>query len=197
MQINLRFPSLPKLLTAAAATLLVGVLGTTMVAAQQSQPVTRGNGELTTDDSTVAPGQSFTATGSGFAPGALVSFTLEPGSQSLGSALADASGDVIADLTIPGSTSPGSYLVKATGADPNAAIMVLNAEIEVTAAGADGADDELGSETRPTAPGGSASGPAGTLPRTGADLIGLGLAGVVAIGLGATALVARGRRAGP
>ncbi|MGH9013414.1 MAG: LPXTG cell wall anchor domain-containing protein [Acidimicrobiia bacterium] len=102
---------------------LLSLLGAPALA--QEYPPT---GSLTVSDSTVTPGQTITASGTGCAPGASVTFTLDPGGTTLATTTADSSGGFSAQVTIPVGTAPGTYTL-AAACPP----VVLNTTITVQA----------------------------------------------------------------
>jgi hypothetical protein len=142
------------LTVAAAFTLLLAV-----PAHAQDYPPTGGG--LTVSESTVSPGESFTVSGEGAEPGAIVTFTLKRSSSSalgsrrvvaagpslarlvaavrpqaqssvtLGRATANAAGEFSATLTIPAGTAPGVYTLTASSGGEVLSV----ATIRVVAAG--------------------------------------------------------------
>jgi hypothetical protein len=143
------------LTTAAAFTLLLAV----PAHAQDTYPPSSGG--LTVSESTVSPGESFTVSGEGAEPGAIVTFTLKRSSSSalgsgrvvaagpalawlvaavrpqaqssvtLGRATANAAGEFSATLTIPAGTAPGVYTLTASSGGEVLSV----ATIRVAAAG--------------------------------------------------------------
>jgi hypothetical protein len=124
----------------------------------QGYPPTSGG--LTVSESTLSPGESFTVSGEGAEPGAIVTFTLKrsssalggnrvvaagPGlarlvaavrpqaqsSVTLGRATANADGEFSATLTIPAGTAPGVYTLTASSGGEILSV----ATIRVVAAG--------------------------------------------------------------
>lgn len=142
------------LAVAAALTLLLAV----PAHAQDGYPPTSGG--LTVSESTLSPGESFTVSGEGAEPGAIVTFTLKRSSSSLGGsrivaagpglarlvaavrpqaqssvtlgrATANADGEFSATLTIPAGTAPGVYTLTASSGGEILSV----ATIRVAAAG--------------------------------------------------------------
>jgi hypothetical protein len=141
------------LTVAAALTLLLTVPA-------HAEPYPPSGGGLTVSESTVSPGESFTVSGEGAEPGAVVTFTLKRSSSALGSrrvvaagpslarlvaavrpqaqssvtlgrATANAAGEFSATLTIPAGTAPGVYTLTASSGGEVLSV----ATIRVVAAG--------------------------------------------------------------
>ena len=141
--------------------LTVAVVLTLLLAVPaQAQGYPPTSGGLTVSESTLSPGESFTVSGEGAEPGAIVTFTLkrsssslggsrivaaEPGlarlvaavrpqaqsSVTLGRATANADGEFSATLTIPAGTAPGVYTLTASSGGEILSV----ATIRVAAAG--------------------------------------------------------------
>ena len=80
---------------------------------------TIGNG-LAVSPTTISPGNSVTAAGTGFQNNESVAFYLDSTAGSLlGTAIADASGNVSATITIPAATAPGNHSVIGVGQTSN------------------------------------------------------------------------------
>jgi LPXTG cell wall anchor motif len=141
------------LTVAVALTLLLAVPA-------HAQDYPPSSGGLTVSESTVSPGESFTVSGEGAEPGAIVTFTLKRSSSALGSgrvvaagpalarlvaavrpqaqssvilgrATANAAGEFSATLTIPAGTPPGVYTLTASSGGEVLSV----ATIRVVAAG--------------------------------------------------------------
>ena len=123
------------------------------------------HGALTVDG-TLAPGNTVTVTGAGFAPGSQAELTVASQPQSLGFFTANGSGTVTARVTIP-ALDPGSHTLTLTGPLPAGGTLILTADFTV----------------------------GGALPRTGANLpIRAAVTGLVIAALGALLLVSRRTR---
>jgi hypothetical protein len=119
-----------------------------------------------TVDGTLAPGNTVTVTGAGFAPGSQAELTVASQPQSLGFFTANGSGTVTARVTIP-ALDPGSHTLTLTGPLPAGGTLILTADFTV----------------------------GGALPRTGANLpIRAAVTGLVIAALGALLLVSRRTR---
>lgn len=114
---------------------------------------------------------TFSASGDGFVPGETVTLTIA--GQQVKTVLAGADGTFSTTLVVPASAPIGPTEVRAISDT-----QVLSAAFEVVASGA-------------AAPGTSA---AGTLPRTGTEVAGIGGAGALLIGIGTVAVVLSRRR---
>ncbi|WP_426738140.1 family 43 glycosylhydrolase [Plantibacter sp. 2H11-2] len=133
-------------------------------------------GTLTIDQPSVRVGESISVSGSGFAAGEQVRFTLFSTPTDLGTVVADASGAFVATLTVPATVVPGAHTLQALGADSG-----ITAEAALTVLAADAAT-----------PGAAGSGP-GALSTTGVSVVGfLGLAGLF-LAAGAWLVVRRRR----
>lgn len=108
----------------------------------------------TSSGAVVAPGETVTVRGSGFAPGAAVVVTIESDPIVLARTGADGTGAIAASAEIPISLPAGSHTLKATGAAAGGGVLVLAQAVEVTgsAESADGADGV--SEVQETVSGG-------------------------------------------
>lgn len=163
-----------------AASLLV--LFASAASAQGDYPPT---GTLTLDKTTVPQGGEVTATMTGCAPGADVHFVLNSDPVDLGVRQADADGVATITFQVPTGFPTGAHTVTSSCLAPNGEILVLSAELTVTAAGGDS-----GGTT-----GGGGSG-TGTLPRTGSDSTNLLRVGALLVAAGgAVVLITRKRSA--
>jgi hypothetical protein len=90
------------------------------------------DGALTGVPGTTSPGQTFTATGTGFAPYAPVTFGIYSSPMTLAHATADASGSASASVTIPSGFS-GSHTVTAAGMGATGSPQFLEAGTTVAA----------------------------------------------------------------
>jgi len=87
-------------------------------------------GTLTVSTTTLAPGGTDTASGSGCAAGADVVISLVPGG-TLAATNATSSGDFTDTVTVPSSTATGSYKLQSTCTAPNGGVLTLSAAITV------------------------------------------------------------------
>jgi hypothetical protein len=145
-----------KLVSALTAAVVLTLLLAIPADAQDYPP---SSGGLTVSESTVSSGESFTVSGEGAEPGAIVTFTLKRSSAALGSrrvvaagpglarlvaavrpqaqssvlgrATANAAGEFSATLTIPAGTPPGVYTLTASSGGEVLSV----ATIRVAAAG--------------------------------------------------------------
>jgi LPXTG cell wall anchor motif len=146
-----------KLVSALAMAAALTLLLTIPAHAQDYPPSSSG---LTVSESTLSPGESFTVSGEGAEPGAIVTFTLKRSSSALGSGrvvaagpglarlvaavrpqaqssvtlgrtTANADGEYSATLTIPAGTAPGVYTLTASSGGEVLSV----ATIRVVAAG--------------------------------------------------------------
>ena len=130
-----------------------------------------GRCQLALSQSSAARGDSFRASGGGFAPGEDV--TLSIAGMNVRSVAADANGAFAADLTVPDDAPVGRTEVRATGAN-----QTLAAAFEVLA---------------PAAAARSRAPEASFLPRTGSEFVATAALGAVLLALGAV-LVLSARR---
>lgn len=128
----------------------------------------------------VEQGGTVTASGTGFAPGETVRFSLHSDPIALGEATADATGAVTATLTVPAAAPVGDHLLVAEGADSQ---RTASTALAVVAA-ADGGGTTPGAGSGGASSGGSASGTGSTS--------GAGGAGARAAGSSASALATTG-----
>lgn len=133
----------------------VGILGRAMVLAAGLVLVTGSaalaayppsTGSLTLSATTVGPGGSLTASGSGCAPGATVALTIASTSQALGSAVANGSGAFSASVTIPSDISLGAHTIKAVCTAADGGELTLSASI-TAASGSSSAGGTAGTGT--------------------------------------------------
>jgi LPXTG-motif cell wall-anchored protein len=163
------------------ATAVAVVLMAAPAAAQQYPPAVNS---FTVSDTTPTPGQTITAQGRTFAPGAGVTMTLSSVPVVIANGSADAAGVVTVDATIPADTPIGPHTITAAGEAPDGSPLSLTVSINVVPADGEG-------ESAAGADSGS------SLPRTGDDTsmplarIGLLLA---AIGGIITAVAAKRRK---
>jgi len=149
-----------KLVSAVAITAGLTLLAGPAFAQDEPDYPPKSGGGLTVSETTISPGESFTVSGDGAAPGATVTFTLKQsssalganrslaagaglgrmvaavqpqaqGSVSLGSTTANGDGEYSATLTIPTGTDPGVYTL--TASSGGAVLDVIT--IRVAAAG--------------------------------------------------------------
>jgi hypothetical protein len=111
-----------------APALLVGALTAGVASAAPGYPPSTGT--LTVSTTTVAPGGTDTASGSGCSAGSAVTLSLVPGG-TVSTTTANLSGDFTDTVTIPSSTATGSYTLQATCIGPNGGTLSLSAAITV------------------------------------------------------------------
>lgn len=168
----------------AARILLVTVLavvafGTAPAAAQQSSQCEGSSNYppeecgVQANQTTVPAGGQLTLTGECPAGAASVTFRLQPGDADLGSATPDAGGAYRKVVTIPSSVQPGRYEIIATCTAVRGVVVTRSVAITVAA---------------------PAAAARGTLPRTGASVLPIGVGGIALIGLGAAAVMATRRK---
>ncbi len=126
--------------------LLPALLAPLMATAANAYPV--GSGHLILISGTLGSNQTVVVEGTGFAPGASVSFDVASDPTHLATVTADASGTVEPTLTLP-TLAPGTHVLSATGVDAAGTTVTLALSFDVTASAS------------PTSPGG--------LPVTGSD----------------------------
>lgn len=128
-----------------------------------------------------APGQTTTATVTGFAPGTLITLTFD-GSGPVGSATADASGRTEVPVTIPANAGVGQHTLTATGIESDGTRISVSTKVDVAADG-----------RCPSAP--AVGAPTGGLPRTGGDsTLSLFRAGLALAALGGVLLALAAKR---
>ncbi len=88
---------------------------------------------ISLSDTTLAPGEKFELSGSGFAAGEKVAVTLHSDPLKVGTLEADDAGVISGELTLPSGAEPGAHEVVAVGADSGATASV---DVTVTASGA-------------------------------------------------------------
>ncbi|HSL32230.1 MAG TPA: hypothetical protein VK871_01195 [Candidatus Limnocylindrales bacterium] len=167
-----------KKLAAAATAALVMLL---LLAAPASARPYYDKPTCAASDSTVAPGDTVTVSGTFWEPGSQIDIILRPGQILLGTATADGQGSFSIVVTIPEDLRPGRYKIFCRGRDQRGDVKVKNTAITV-----------LGETVTPPA-GAAFTGATTNVP------LWAGLAGVLALA-GVTALFAarlRRRRAGP
>lgn len=125
------------------------------------------------NQSTVAPGGQLTLTGDCPAGASSVNFRLQPGNVDLGSATPNPEGAYTKQVTIPSSVAPGNYEIVATCTAVEGNVVTRSVAITVAAATA---------------------GRSGTLPRTGASILPVGIAGFALLGVGAAAVAVTRRK---
>lgn len=106
-----------------------------------------GSGQLTIDDSTVAPGETVQVSGGGFAAGSTINIDLNPGGIRLGTDTAGADCSFSATVTIPTSVLAGTYTIQASGTTPTGGALVLSAALTVGAEGVRGDLPDTGSNS--------------------------------------------------
>lgn len=125
-------------------------------------------------DTQLTPGEPFTVSGGGFAPGSDVTVRFD--AQVLGTVLVRPNGTFSGQFTTPQNATPGTHTISSTGRAPDGTQRVLRTTVQVLAA--------AGAPQR-----------AGTLPRTGTGLtMPLATSAGLLIGAGAVAIVATRRR---
>jgi hypothetical protein len=154
------------------------VIAVPTAAAAQEYPTTREE-SLTVSDSSLAPGDSLSIEGRGFAPGSSATATLFSAPMEVGTFTADGSGTVRGEVTIPPSTSPGEHRLELAGSGADGGPLVLSAQLTITGEGG-------GSGSRQSGGGGFAF--------TGTSITALIVAGTLLAGLGAGAVVVSRRR---
>jgi hypothetical protein len=87
-------------------------------------------GTLTVSTTTVSPGGTDTASGSGCSAGSAVTLSLVPGG-ALGTTTATLSGGFTDTVTVPSSTSPGGYKLQSTCVGPSGGVLTLSAAVTV------------------------------------------------------------------
>lgn len=123
-------------------------------------------------DTQLTPGEPFTVSGGGFAPGSDVTVRFD--AQVLGTVLVRPNGTFSGTFTTPENASPGTHTITSTGRAPDGTQRVLRSTVQV-----------LGAAVNRT----------GTLPRTGTGLtMPLATSAGLLIGAGAVAIVATRRR---
>jgi len=109
-------------------------------------------------NSTLAGGQQFTATATGFVPAETVTIAVHSATVTLGTAVADGTGKVTASIVIPTSLDAGTHTLTLTGAS-------TTASFPFTFAGSSGSSSSGSSSNS----GSSSSSGSSNLPRTGSD----------------------------
>ena len=141
-----------------------------------------GKCELRLSQNAASAGQSVTAAGDGYSPGATIAIRL--GAASVGTATANRNGSFSQAFVVP-NVAPGQYDVTASGASADGT-QVLSASVTVTAPG-----------TAHAASGVAGSLPSGGLPRTGSSsTIPLTAGAIALVVLGGAFLVIGRRRSG-
>ena len=84
--------------------ILINLVGSTVVVR---------NGSAIVNSSTVQRGQLVNVSGSGFAPGAVI--TVKLGNDPVATVIADSSGSFSVNVTIPSTQGPGAYVIQAIG----------------------------------------------------------------------------------
>lgn len=107
-----------------------------MASAQYNGP---GAGALTVTPTTLTAGQSFTASGTGFAPGSAVTITFASDPVVLANITTDAVGSFTATLTVPANASPGTHTVSASGKASDNSARILSTTVTVVATAGTGA----------------------------------------------------------
>ena len=150
---------------------------------------------LAVSDSSVAPGEQVTVSGSDFQPGSEYVVTIHSRPRVLATGKTPGSGTVSRQVTIPSNIKPGDHTLIMRGLDNEGGPRELDAAITVVGArnSVAGAFASAGSTGAGSAPGTSASG----MPNTGADqnllpLLGAG-GGLVIVGAGVVAASRRRR----
>jgi hypothetical protein len=111
-------------------TLTLTVAGASAVPLPLLPPV--GGGVITGVPAATHPGQSFTATASGFAAGAPITWGIYSSPQNLASTIADSAGMASAQITIPAGFA-GVHTIVVTGIAPDGSSFVASATTTVTA----------------------------------------------------------------
>ena len=138
-------------------------------------PYPPGQCALALSQSSAQRGQTVQASGSGFASGEVVAFSIAR--RQVATSVADAAGSVTASLTVPNDAPIGRTEVLASSATQQ-----LSAAFEVVAAPA----SDRGRSTAAAA--------AGSVARTGAAIAGMALLGAVLVGTGAVLVTGARRR---
>lgn len=126
-----------------ALLVVVALVGVVNVASAQEYPLRTGDLE-TSSGTTIAAGEIFTLTGSGFAPGAEVVVTIESDPVVLGDVVADGAGVISTSVQIPTSLEAGTHTLKATGTAAGGGVLVLALTVEVAGSDDGGAGDPDG-----------------------------------------------------
>jgi LPXTG-motif cell wall-anchored protein len=163
----------------AACTLVPDAL--TGVGAQELYPAHAG--PLTESVGTIPVGGSLQVSGSGYAPGATVTITLESTPVTLTATKANGAGAFQTSVVIPASTAPGAHKIVATGEAPDGGTLTLTGDLTVTSAVA------------AIPPSAAPAAAPGALPHTGSAPLPFALIGVVFVMLGIAIITWRRRSA--
>ena len=145
----------------------------TIPAAAVPATVPTKNGDLTLAPSSagaITPGKKLTVSGTGYAPGSMVSVVMYSTPQVLTTVVADASGNFTVEVTVPAGLAAGKHTVVASGVDANGVLRYVTLPITVTTTGG------------------------AMLANTGADVTVPALGGIAVLGLGAGLIVVARRR---
>lgn len=124
----------PRMLTLAVAA-VVALLTMFAVVSAAGAAGYDTSGTLTLSKSTVAPGESLTASGSGYAAGASVTLELHSAVVSLGTVAADSTGNFSKQVTVPSDATLGAHTVKSLGLAPNGGTLTLSSPLTVASSG--------------------------------------------------------------
>lgn len=121
-----------KLAGLAVSIMVLGLYVGLLAAPASAQQYPPGDTVCGVSDTSIAPGDQITVSGSGFQAGSTVTFTLQPGGIVLGSTTADANGEfgpIV--LTVPASLDAGSYTLVCSGLDVEGNPVTRNNPIQV------------------------------------------------------------------
>lgn len=159
-------------------------------AASETPPTEEDKPSLTVDPQKVEAGSPLSVSGSDWKPGSTVNLSLVKDGATdavvTGTVTVSEQGTFTTTLDIPAGATAGDYKVVAVGDGEQA-----SAAVEVVAAGSGGGDGGNGGTGGGDSDGSGGSG--GRLPTTGAQITGLVILGLLALGTG-TALTVRSRR---